>query len=98
MANSLYLCIYVCMYQLGMEDETVKQHQTRKSATLDDQQQVQCDVKECLEGRVIRPGTSVKENERSQLVSRGSVQCQRCKRWFCSKGGLAVHRCKNQNE
>ena len=27
-------------------------------------------VQECLEGRVVRPGTSVKENERSWLASR----------------------------
>jgi hypothetical protein len=34
-------------------------------------------------------------NERSKPAQeqRGAVQCQTCRRWFRSKGGLAVHRC-----
>ena len=38
------------------------------------------------------------EREKPVSEQRGSVQCQRCKRWFRSKGGLAVHRCKTQDE
>ena len=28
----------------------------------------------------------------------GSVQCESCGRWFRSRGGLAVHRCKRPEE
>ena len=28
----------------------------------------------------------------------GSVQCESCGRWFGSRGGLAVHRCRRPEE
>ena len=49
-------------------------------------------MEDCLERRVIRPGIKSKsEQEKPVSKQRGSVQCQRCKGLFCSKGGLAVH-------
>ena len=34
--------------------------------------------------------------ERSKPVceQRGAIQCANCRRWFRSRGGLAVHRCR----
>ena len=33
------------------------------------------------------------EWERPIKEQPGPVQCQRCEHWFCSTGGLAVHKC-----
>ena len=26
----------------------------------------------------------------------GAVQCEECRRWFCNRDGLAVHRCRRE--
>ena len=87
-------------YQLAMEDETMKQHQTRRRGAQDDQRQVKCDTCQRVFRRESDKARHKCKSEREKPVSeqRGSVQCQRCERWFHSKGGLAVHRCRTQDE
>ena len=38
--------------------------------------------------------------ERAKLVKeqRGALQCSECQKWFCSRGGLAVHKCRESRE
>ena len=28
----------------------------------------------------------------------GAVKCEECRRWFCSRGGLEVHRCRREED
>ena len=42
--------------------------------------------------RVTRRGISVAVKGRNQ--QRGATLCSVCRRWFTSKGGLTVHRCR----
>ena len=47
--------------------------------------------------RMIRHVTSARQKEEGQCVSRmGAVQCEECRRWFRSRGGLAMHRCRRE--
>ena len=36
------------------------------------------------------------ERKRPVCEKEGAVQCEECRRWFCSRGGLAVHRCRRE--
>ena len=36
----------------------------------------------------------VRERQKPVSKQRGAAQCQKCLRWFKSKGGLAVQRCR----
>ena len=59
-------------------------------------QEVECDV--CF--RKFRRESDMKRHkcldERSKPLheQKGSTQCQTCSKWFKSRGGLAVHRCR----
>ena len=35
----------------------------------------------------------IAERQKPVREQRGAVQCERCGRWFRSRGGLAVHAC-----
>lgn len=35
------------------------------------------------------------EHQKPVCGQRGAVQCMTCHHWFCSKGGIAVHKCDN---
>ena len=78
----------------------MKQHQTWKCRTPDDRQQEKCDTCQRVFRRESYKARHKCKSEWEKPVNqqRGSVQCQRCEIWFCSKGGLAVHRCKIQDE
>ena len=81
------------MCRLGMEElaETRQSQRQRAAATRD----VECEV--C--GRKFRRESDRKRHkcvdERRKPVSqqKGAVQCGSCRRWFRSRGGLAVHVC-----
>ena len=61
---------------------------------------VEC--KEC--GRTFRRNCDRKRHkclaERAKPVKeqRGALQCSKCQKWFCSRGGLAVHQCRESRE
>ena len=83
-------------YQVGMEEETTKQHQMQRRVTPGEERQVKCVVCGRLFRRESDKARHKCKSEREKPISEqtGSVQCQRCKRWFRSKGGFTVHRCK----
>ena len=39
-------------------------------------------------------------DERAKPVKeqRGALQCSKCQKWFCSRGGIAVHKCRKTRE
>ena len=48
--------------------------------------------------KMTRHITSVLHAERRRPVHKqeSAVQCEKCMRWFCSRGGLTVHRCRRK--
>ena len=36
------------------------------------------------------------ERRRPVREQKGAVQYEKCMRWFCSRGGLTVHRCRRE--
>ena len=85
------------MYRLGMEDlAETRQSQGQRGATITANRDVQCEV--C--GRKFSRESDRKRHkcvdERRKPVSqqKGAVQCGTCHRWFRSRGGKAVHVCR----
>ena len=61
---------------------------------------VTVECKEC--GRIFRRTNARKEHKclaeraKPEKEQKGALQCSKCQKWFCSRGGLDVHKCRKR--
>ena len=91
-------------FRSTMEDQTTEsqavrspvRETTRMRGAFMQAENVTVECKEC--GRYFRRTSDRIERAKPVKEQRGVLQRSKCQKWFCSRGGLAVHKCRESRE